>query len=270
MLTYRAKVGKSATWILLALAILGLTAGLFTMSLAGVFCAIIVPAVFVVPVAIGSLCGGLLRTKLKKSNFSQRQYLPILLMFFGSLLWHTIDHLLASPNKDESVSTAIVIEANAATSYRSLIFYEDVTHDPPLIVAIALPRPLRTTGKASNVGDLKVCVYSTGELTKIVTEAIPGKRLAFNVAKQQIKLEHDIQLKGGSFEFEPIDATHTKVTLTTNYHPLLGPRFAWNWAERYALHSLHSYVLEGIRLRAEDPKPMGRTTGMLMPEAGVP
>lgn len=130
------------------------------------------------------------------------------------------------------------------------MFYEEVHHPRPFLMRFILPRPLYTFGKAEHVGDMKVCVYSKGRLVKRITQSQTQETLAFDVIEQTHIENRSVVLKSGSFQFTPIDAGQTSVTLSTTYQPLLGPRWAWRWAERIGVHTLHGYVLEGMRLKS--------------------
>ncbi len=114
----------------------------------------------------------------------------------------------------------------------------------------ALPHPLYTQGRMESVGDLKVCIYSKGRLVKRITQRVPNVILGFNIIEQTKIENRSVVLKSGSFEFIPITNDTTRVTLSTKYQPLLGPRWAWRWSERLGIHTLHEYVLNGMRIKA--------------------
>jgi hypothetical protein len=114
----------------------------------------------------------------------------------------------------------------------------------------ALPHPLYTIGSTESVGEFKVCVYGKGRLVKRIDERVPNVRLGFAVAEQTKIENRSVVLKGGSFDFSALGANVTRVILSTRYQPLLGPRWAWRWAEEIGVHTLHGYVLDGMRLKA--------------------
>jgi hypothetical protein len=115
---------------------------------------------------------------------------------------------------------------------------------------LGLPRPLATGGSVAKVGDRTTCVYDKGRLVKQVTARDEGRRLAFRVVEQGFET-HSMRLVDGSFTFEPIDATHTRVTLETTYAPRLRPRWAWRPSEAFTVHTLHGYVLRGMEGRRD-------------------
>ena len=224
--------------------------GLYNLSLVGVFCGIVLCGVMLGPALLGSLVGFLLRRSLKNSKFSQREWLPILIFLIMPMLVALIEgrHVY----QYESIETTAIIPASIADSWDGVMFYEEVHHEPPLLLKMFLPRPLYTTGSTARVGDIKKCIYSKGHLTKIITRREDRKTLAFDVIQQDKIENRSIRLVGGEFRFEIISPSQTRVTLVTQYEPLLGPRPAWRWAEMWATHSLHNHVLKGMSLKAQE------------------
>ncbi len=245
----------SAAWILMpALALTLVTAmvlSALTLSLAGPFCAIILSGIFLLPICGGAVAGLILRTILKARGYEQSAYLPSLILFALLLFGAVMEDRFGTITPRESVSTTRIIHAPIDTAWESIMFYEDVTHDPPWILRIGLAHPLRTYGSSARAGDEKVCIYNKGRLTKRIAEVEAPHLLAFTIAEQSIGYERDVHLTGGRFRFEVIDDQSTRVTLTTEYEPLLGPRFAWRWGEHYAVRTLHEHVLEGMAREAE-------------------
>jgi hypothetical protein len=176
--------------------------------------------------------------------------LPTLIILIVPWIAGTIEAIYRQPYPDETVSTSVVIPVPTDRAWHAEMFYEEVRGTPPLLMRFALPRPLYTAGTVESVGDFKVCVYSKGRLVKRITQRVPDQLLAFDVVEQTKIENHSVVLKGGSFQFSSLSADQTRVTLSTTYQPLLGPRFAWRWAEKIGIHTLHRYVLNGMRLKA--------------------
>lgn len=251
VLGYRLRTGVwmlGMFWLVCVMVLVGSIAGL---GLAGVYCAMVLGLLLMFPVGFGALGGGLLRWHLKRTRFSQRDYLPIVIVAALPLIWGLLEGPV-QPGDIETIVTTEVIEAPREACWQGLVFYEEVKHRPPLILRIGLAHPLFATGSSRRVGDVKTCVYNKGWITKRVTEAAPGKRLAFEVISQSIGYERDVQLTGGSFEFRDLGFERTEVRLSTSYRPLLSPRFAWRPFEGIAVHTLHRHVIEGIRRNAAE------------------
>jgi hypothetical protein len=246
---------RAGLWFNFMLGIIAITAivfTLFTLSLVGTFCGLVVGCVALVPTLVGISIGVILRRQLKKSDFEQRWYLPTLGL--GILLagLGLVDHLTHRPYAVESIVTSMNIPAPVGKAWNAVMFYEEVHHSPPWILRLGLPKPLYTRGSVEHVGDSKTCIYTKGHLTKRVTERIVDHRLAFDVTEQEKIENRSIRLTTGSFDFTPTGANQTRVDLTTSYEPKLGPRWIWRPAEVLATHALHRHVLEGMRRKATD------------------
>jgi hypothetical protein len=233
--------------ILLAIAgICVVVCTLYSLSLVGIFCGLVLAAVALVPVLVGASMGVLLRRRLKQSKFTQRWYLPTLMLAIVTGLG-IVERIAHRPYSVECVTTSIEMPLAAGRAWNAVMFYEEVHHQPPWILRLGLPRPLYTRGSTAHVGDTKTCVYTRGHLTKRVTGREIGRRLAFDVTEQDGIENHSVRLTDGSFDFHPLGADRTRVELTTRYEPRLGPRWIWRPAEALAVHALHRHVLEGMR-----------------------
>lgn len=249
---YGARVGPTVLVVLALGVMAGIIFGLFGLGFVGVFCGTVVGIVALVPVLFGALCGYILRVRLRDSAFEQRWYFPALLLI-APFVWGVVEATSAHPRAVERVVTSIDIPAPVGRAWNAVMTYEDVRHRPPWLLRYGLPRPLFTRGSTSRVGDTKLCIYSKGHLTKHVTERVIEKRLAFDVIEQDRIETNSVRLVGGSFVFHPIDAGRTRVELTSTYQPKLGPRWIWRPFEEIAVHTLHRYVLDGMRGKALEP-----------------
>jgi hypothetical protein len=146
----------------------------------------------------------------------------------------------------ETVTTTRILELSPRRAWESLVFYEEIGLEPPILTRIGLPYPLRTEGDANVVGGITRCVYSTGYLLKRITTLEPMRKLAFEVVEQHGVEDQSFELIRGSFEFEPAGEGRTQVVLETVYRPLLQARFYWRPFEERLAHVLHEYVLDGM------------------------
>jgi hypothetical protein len=251
---------------LLALVLVsGIFFALVSFSLTGVFCGMILAGIAVGPLLVGTCLGWLLRQVLKNTRFDQRWHLPMLLSLLVPLVCVEIDRRLWTPPAVETVRTSTVVIAPVGRAWGGLMFYEQVPAEEPALFRwrwLGLPRPLSTTGAVKRVGGRTICVYDKGRLVKETTGVEDHdagsprrRRLAFRVVEQGFE-QHSMRLVGGSFTFEPVDDTHTRVTLETTYVPHLSPRWCWRPFEQWTVHKLHGHVLNGIALEASGPTPV--------------
>jgi hypothetical protein len=239
---------------------IAILAGLMVMGflvatdVSGVFCGLILLAIAVGPVVIGLGAGILLRKILKRSNFSQRWHLPVWFFIALPLVWAWIEGPVSCRYGQVYVTTTQLIEAPLNDTWAGVTMYEDVRHAPPLLLRLGLSRPLYSRGEMTHVGDIKTCVYDQGKLVKRITKVDPGKEIEFEVIDQTIE-RCAARLKRGSFKFECVSPTQTRVTLTTVYEPFLAPRFAWQPFEELSAHTLHRHVLTGMSENAANRAP---------------
>lgn len=237
---------------LLCLLLFGmLVLGLMSSSVAGMYCALILAGIALVPLVVGALLGHGVRGILRASGFDLRRPLVLALLTVLALGCAAYERLTARPYSVRTVSTTTLIAAPQDVCFDSIMFYEEVRHPAPWILQIGLARPLRTIGSSRTIGDVKTCVYNKGRIVKRVTDVRSPELLAFDVIDQKIGYERDVRLISGSFDLSSETATRTRITLQTTYQPLLGPRWAWSLGEDYAIHTLHAHVLEGMRRHAE-------------------
>jgi hypothetical protein len=222
-------------------------------GLQGVFCAIILFGIILIPVLCGLAGGIILRTILKRSSFSQRWHLPILFFLALPLISAWVEGPVSCRYGQINIRTSQVIDAPLAAAWAGVTTYEDVLRPPPLLLRLGLSRPLYSVGSMTHVGDIKTCVYDQGKLVKRITKVEPGKEIAFEVIHQSIE-RCSAKLIGGSFQFEQISPNQTRVTLTTIYEPFLAPRFAWQPFEELSAHALHQHVLYGMADNALHPQ----------------
>jgi hypothetical protein len=243
------RLSKAVLIFVGATLLFGLLAETAVVGMAGFYCIMILAVIFIAPILAGVVVGYGMRMYLKTFRYPQGEYLPILLIAAVPIGVALIERPKVYPL--EQATTTTVIAAPASDCWDTIMFYEEVRHPPPWILRIGLARPVTTSGSSHTVGDEKTCIYNKGRITKRVTAVEENRRLDFIITEQHIGYERDVRLTGGSFIFEPLDAESTRVTLVTEYEPLLRPRFAWRWGERWAIHTLHGHVLEGMRRNVE-------------------
>ena len=245
---YGCKVRSFLIFLLLVGALFTVGLGLYTAHAVGLFCGLVFSGVAVGPAVLGGIFGMSLRSSLKRSRFSQKQWLPLFFLWLIPVAGAFVEGRHHYPN--ETIETSMIIPASVANAWDGVMFFEEVQHQPPLLLRLLLPRPLYTSGGTQYVGDIKYCVYSKGRLVKKITRRQEGRLLAFDVIEQVNIETKSVRLTAGEFRFQSLGPTETRVTLATEYQPLLGPRFAWRWAESWATHTLHRHVLEGMKRKA--------------------
>ncbi len=221
-----------------------------TFQFAGMLCVTSLALIFVLPFAFGLVAGaGLRQLGRTREQRSAKKAAITSLLALAPLAPLYLESKMEFEGGVEVVATQRVLELPADVVWDSILFYEEVRDKPPLLARIGLPRPLRTEGSSSRVGDLTRCVYDTGYLLKRIVESKASERLAFEVIEQRGIEDRSIELIDGSFDLESLGPSRTRLTLTTRYRPLLQGRLVWLPFESALTRALHSHVIDEMARR---------------------
>jgi hypothetical protein len=141
--------------------------------------------------------------------------------------------------------------ASPAQVWNSLMFYEEVSLRPPLLLRLLLPEPVRVEGRKSAVGAEARCLYRQGQLLKRVTRIDPERRCDFEVVEQGMAIPGGIRLAGGRYALTASPDGGTRVELETRYFSPLRPRWLAGPVEAAICHAFHRHILEAMRRTLE-------------------
>jgi hypothetical protein len=251
---------RVTTWMYVGLAIVGILSMLtmlISLNLAGFFCGATLGLIFVIPIAFGIAIGVCLRLALIAGNWDHRWYFRWYVWAFALMPYgvQTVELLLPRREEIRVVRTNLHVNSTPEEAWNAIMFYEEVQHDPPWLLYLALPKPQRSEGDMRKEGEVVRCFYDSGYLAKRISRVVPGERVEFEVVEQHIGAERNVKLLGGSFEIQPDGNGGSNVVLKTRYQRTLEPTFMWEGTERKVIHTLHGHVLEGMRMKAEGVEP---------------
>ncbi|HYL99009.1 MAG TPA: hypothetical protein VEZ90_08650 [Blastocatellia bacterium] len=150
----------------------------------------------------------------------------------------------------EDILTTVRFNAPPEALWRGILFYEEVSFPPPLILRLFLPHPVRTSGDKTRTGSTVLCVYSAGRLIKMITEVEPPNLVRFDVLEQRLGIEGCITTMSGSYQIRP-GHDGSDVILRTCYRGHLRPRALWRPLERFLAHRVHRYILSGMSVKLD-------------------
>jgi hypothetical protein len=244
---------RLALWLTVVLAAVAVTVIVFTLvclGFAGLFCGLTLDVIFLGPAVIGGLAGWLLGVLFQNVLWDRRRSFFLLFWIALPYLAEAVEHQWPVPQDVAEVRTGLTFHASPEVAWRSIQFYEQVEHEPPWLLTLALPRPVRAEGSKAAVGDVQRCLYRRGYLVKQITRREEQRLLAFRVTEQHLHFERDVTLLDGSFAIQPLEGGYTRVVLTTRYVRHLRPAWLWEPLEREIVHTLHGHVLKGMRRQA--------------------
>ena len=249
---------RARIWLTLFLSLFAVTTlscGVTMMGIHGLFCGATLWVICLGPAFLGALLGLGLQVVLRNSGWDpHRKRFTLVLLALPYAVW-AAESLLPSEQQVAEVRTEMVFAAGPERTWHSIVFYEQVEHDPPWLLRLALPRPVGTEGRKAATGDVQRCIYHKGHLVKQITDCVEAERLAFRVIEQHLHFERDVTLLDGCFTLEPRADGQTRVVLSTRYVRHLRPAWMWEWMERKVVHTLHNHVMEGMRRRLDERIP---------------
>jgi hypothetical protein len=94
------------------------------------------------------------------------------------------------------------------------------------------PIPRAASGRATAVGDEKAIRFGKGTIRVRVREVEPGRRLVADVVEQTIE-QRALGLRTLTLECAPEGPQATRVAMTIDFVPRMGPRWCWRPYERF-------------------------------------
>src|SRR3982074_1328658 len=79
------------------------------------------------------------------------------------------------------VSTEVILPASSVIVWTALVFYEEVTHRPPLLLQGLLPDPVRSEGDKGKVGSILRCAFRGARLLENNDTVDEGRVVDFDI-----------------------------------------------------------------------------------------
>jgi hypothetical protein len=155
------------------------------------------------------------------------------------------------PAGRDRVVTKLRFNCTPEKAWQNLMFYEQIERRPPLHLLALLPKPIRTEGRKSEVGDVATCLYEGGHLLKRVDKIEENRYYGFTVVEQTLKFGGGMLLSKGAYTLTPRPDGGTDVAVETNYTSTRKPRALWRPIEALVAHSFHRFILKEMRRAAE-------------------
>lgn len=211
----------------------------------GLLCLIyIVPVTMVVAPLIAKLVSLIVRARQKRSLPPIELLLLLAPLGPAADAWRTMADVAPV-----EISDSIVVSRPTMEIWTALDRVDFVPERPaPWWMRAFLPTPLGVTG-SSMLGALRHVRFTNGVVQARVTEASPGRRLAFELSIEERGPEffdHYAVLLNSEFVLEAISSDTTRVTHRTRYRPTSYPRWYFEPGERFLGSQVQGYLLQAF------------------------
>jgi hypothetical protein len=141
--------------------------------------------------------------------------------------------------RQEQVVQERVVAASPQQVEAALLSAPRLDSKLPFYLRLGFPRPVSATVSGARPGDKYVIHFAGGEgkpgdLTLEIKEHRPGL-LSFHAISDTSHVAHWLKWEESRVEWEPVDASHTRVRWTLRYARLLDPAWYFKPWERYAV-----------------------------------
>ena len=160
----------------------------------------------------------------------------------------SLDGVFPVHPRREIVSVARVIPASASDIRNALAQPPDIAKQLPLFLRVGFPRPIAASGSGLAVGATRTIHFAgaegdpPGDLTLRVAHA-NDREVLFLATSDTSKLTQWILWQSSLVQWQPVDATHTRVTWQTTFDRQLDPWWYFLPWERYAVRKSTEYLL---------------------------
>jgi hypothetical protein len=235
--------------VLVVLSTLMMSAGGILLNLMSLLTGTVLAGLFLVPVAMGTAAGFLLRLYLDQAGLARQTYVAAIILLGLPVVGGVLGG--GGPGAPETVRTSQITEAPLPTVWKHLVAWVPSDATPPLLLRLGRLHPVGLRGRATDTGSVVTAVYRRGYLTAEVTDMVEPEGLAFAITEQVNAFVHELRLVGGGCTLVPAGPGVTRIALETTYQPLFSPRWCWAPFEQLAIHTLHRHVLASIAPAAE-------------------
>jgi hypothetical protein len=179
---------------------------------------------------------------------SNRTVLPALVLVGLVPMSFEGTHPNLSFNREETATATAIFSASGAEVEQALSRSPRTDLPLPYYLRAGFPRPVEAHGSGLQPGDLRVIHFAGGEgkpgdLTMKITDSTPG-HLHLVAVSDKSKIAHWLDWESADIRWEPVDATHTRVTWSLSFRRLLDPAWYFKPWERYAVRLAAQYLIQ--------------------------
>jgi hypothetical protein len=166
----------------------------------------------------------------------------------GLVILLSLDGVIPPHHRQETVSVTRILAAPASDIRDAPAKPPDIAAPLPRFLRLGFPRPIAASGSGLTIGATRTIHFTgaegdpPGDLTLRVARVGSGEVL-FVATHDTSKLTQWIQWQSSLVRWQPVDATHTRVTWQTTFDRQLDPWWYFAPWERYAVRKSTEYLL---------------------------
>lgn len=209
--------------------------------------------------------GAFITNSILRSRHRNRNIAPVLLACAMLPFLVGFENRCDLPPPTSVVVSSVDIAATPEEIWKLIPAIPPIPGNPEFPFQTGLAYPLRSEMEGEGVGAGRLCVLSTGPLREVVTAWEPGRLLRFDViscppSMRELSIYRDIHpphlenfmvSEWGQFKLIPLDATHTRLEGTSQYHNRMWPAQYWIPISDWVVHRIHYRVLNFVKAEAE-------------------
>jgi hypothetical protein len=213
-----------------------------------------------------SFAGALIANAIMQSRHKTHNIAPMLLACALLPFMVGFEARCDLPPPTSVVVSSIDIAATPETIWKFIPAIPAIPDAPEPIFRTGLAYPLSSEMQGTGVGSKRLCILSTGPLRETITAWEPGQLLRFDVnscppSMHELSIYHDLHTvhlenfmvsEWGQFKLIPLDAGHTRLEGTSQYHNRMWPSQYWLPISDFIVHRIHLRVLNFIKAEAEN------------------
>ena len=239
-----------------AMTVLLVAGSAFVIGFEGAVCLLMVAPIGLVVAWMGGIIGRLLASW---GEAPARGAFLIVVLWPGA----AIAEAGANPSLEREVSSSVLIAAPPDVVWRHVIEFSPIPAPESLLFRLGVAYPTHAEIAGAGVGAVRYCHFSSGAFVEPITAWEPNRRLAFAVVESPRPLTElspwpvepphlDGYLVPRAGEFRLIDlGDHTRLEGSTWYEQRLRPEGYWVIFSDFIISTIHSRVLEHIKLESE-------------------
>lgn len=160
----------------------------------------------------------------------------------------SLDGIVPTHPRQETVSVTRVIAAPAAQVRIAMAQPPDIAIPLPWFLRLGFPHPIAVSGSGLQSGATRIIHFTgaegdpPGDLTMLVANA-SANQVQFFATRDTSKLTQWLLWRSSSVQWEPVDATHSRVIWQTTFERQLDPWWYFVPWERYAARKATAYLI---------------------------